>query len=69
MDSAKRTMHDSLRPATRNRREVVKTTAGLTGAAALSRPMIANAAQSTPAATPAVPEGAIASAVEGVPIA
>ncbi len=69
MESAKRTMHDPLTPATRTRREVVKTTAGLAGASALARPMVAHAAQSTPAATPSVPAGAIVSSVEGVPIA
>jgi len=52
-----------------SRRTVMKTTTGIAGAAALSTSLAARAAQGTPAATPAVPAGAIVSAVEGVPIA
>lgn len=53
-----------------SRRSVIKASAGLAGATALSVPLIGGAgAQGTPAASPAAPEGAIVSSVEGVPIA
>lgn len=53
-----------------SRRSVIKASAGLAGATALSVPLIGAAgAQGTPAASPAAPEGAIVSSVEGVPIA
>jgi putative aldouronate transport system substrate-binding protein len=49
---------------------VIKASAGLAGATALSLPLIGRAgAQGTPEASPAAPEGAIVSSVEGVPIA
>lgn len=52
-----------------SRRSVIKASAGLAGATALSVPLIGSgAAQSTPVAAD-VPEGAIVSSVEGVPIA
>ncbi len=53
-----------------SRRSVIKASAGLAGATALSVPLIGGAsAQGTPMASPAAPEGAIVSSVEGVPIA
>lgn len=53
-----------------SRRSVIKASAGLAGATALSVPLIGAArAQGTPAASPAAPEGAIVSSVEGVPVA
>lgn len=52
-----------------SRRSVIKASAGVAGATALSVPLIGAAgAQGTPAAAD-VPEGAIVSSVEGVPIA
>jgi putative aldouronate transport system substrate-binding protein len=50
-----------------DRREIIGATAAAAGVAALST--VPAAAQGTPAATPAVPEGAMVSSVEGVPIA
>ena len=53
-----------------SRRSVLKASAGLAGATALSVPLIGQAgAQGTPQASPAAPEGAIVSQVEGVPVA
>ncbi len=53
-----------------SRRSIIKASAGLTGATALSVPLIGGAsAQGTPTASPAAPEGAIVSSVEGVPVA
>src|SRR5690606_34244574 len=53
-----------------SRRSVIKASAGLTGATALSIPLLGAAgAQGTPVASPAAPDGAIVSSVEGVPIA
>ncbi len=53
-----------------SRRSIIKASAGLTGATALSVPLIgAASAQGTPTASPAAPEGAIVSSVEGVPVA
>jgi putative aldouronate transport system substrate-binding protein len=54
---------------TASRREVVKTTTAVAASAVLSAPLATKAAQGTPPASPAVPAGAIVSAVEGVPIA
>jgi putative aldouronate transport system substrate-binding protein len=49
---------------------VIKASAGLAGATALSVPLIgATGAQGTPVASPTVPDGAIVSNVEGVPVA
>jgi putative aldouronate transport system substrate-binding protein len=53
-----------------SRRSILRASAGLAGATALSVPLIGGAAaQGTPAASPAAPEGAIVSSVEGVPVA
>jgi putative aldouronate transport system substrate-binding protein len=58
------------RDRTFSRRSVLKTSAGIAGATALSVPLMGGAAaQSTPQASPAAPGGAIVSDVEGVPVA
>jgi putative aldouronate transport system substrate-binding protein len=53
-----------------NRRNIVKASAAVAGGAVLAAPVARGVgAQGTPVATPGVPEGAIVSSVEGVPIA
>lgn len=65
-----RSPFDGTEPGTHSRRSLLKATAGLAGATALSVPLIGSTgAQGTPEASPAAPDGAIVSQVEGVPIA